>query len=539
MTKEVDFSQEAWQNKKHTDMIRKDEDECQMPHQLVLVMDFGGQYNQLIARRVREANVYCEVCAYDTPLEQIRAGNPIGIIFTGGPNSAYEQGVPTVSRELFELGIPILGICYGAQITAISFGGSVKSPDTREYGRTTTHLDTGCPLFKGLPAQQLTWMSHMDYIDAIPEGFVGVAKTGATPYAAYYHPEKKIYGLQFHPEVEHTEYGREILRAFLFKVCGARGDWTMEDYAQTMVESLRSRIGAGKVVLALSGGVDSSVAAALLAKAVGSQLTCIFVDHGLMRKNEGDEVEAAFGGRELHFIRVNAQKRFLDKLAGITDPERKRKIIGEEFIRVFEDEALKLGEVDFLAQGTIYPDIIESGTKDAAVIKSHHNVGGLPEHVHFKEIVEPLRLLFKDEVRALGTALGLPDYLVWRQPFPGPGLAVRVIGDITEEKLVTLRDADFIFRDELAKAKLDRKVHQYFAVLTNMRSVGVMGDERTYDYTLALRGVTTTDFMTADWARIPYEVLERVSNRIINEVRGINRIVYDITSKPPSTIEWE
>jgi len=510
-----------------------------MSHQLVLVLDFGGQYNQLIARRVRENNVYCEVKPYDLPMEQIRSMNPIGIIFTGGPSSAYGPESPRVSPEIFSLGIPVLGICYGAQLTAHLLGGHVTSPENREYGRTLIKADTSCAIFDGLSENEITWMSHTDYIDTLPEGFLGAGSTPATPYAAMYHPGKRIYGLQFHPEVEHTENGRKILHNFLYNICGAVGDWTMQDYAQTVIANARKTIGNGKVLLALSGGVDSSVVAALLSKAVGSQLTCIFVDHGLMRKNEGDEVEAAFGGWDIRFVRVDAEKRFFDRLSGVDDPETKRKIIGEEFIRVFEEEARKIGSVDFLAQGTIYPDVIESGTKDAAVIKSHHNVGGLPDYVDFKEIVEPLRQLFKDEVRALGLELGLPEYLVWRQPFPGPGLAIRVIGDITKQKLDTLRDADFIFRDELARAGLDRNVHQYFAVLTNMRSVGVMGDERTYDHTLALRGVTTTDFMTADWARIPHEVLEKVSNRIINEVRGINRIVYDITSKPPSTIEWE
>lgn len=510
-----------------------------MSHELVLILDFGGQYNQLIARRVRECNVYCEVCAYDVPVEEIKAKNPIGIIFTGGPSSAYAPDAPTVDAALFSLGIPILGICYGAQIMAQLLGGHVASPDTCEYGKTATHIDNRCVLFDGLATNEITWMSHTDYIDKLPAGFAGAGSTNATPYAAIYDEARKLYGLQFHPEVEHTENGRHILRNFLYGVCGATGAWTMQHYAQSAIEDARSKIGGGKVLLALSGGVDSSVVAALLSKAVGDHLTCIFVDHGLMRKNEGDEVEAAFKGWDIRFVRVNAEARFLAKLAGVSDPEAKRKIIGEEFIRVFEEEAKKLGSVDFLAQGTIYPDVIESGTKDAAVIKSHHNVGGLPDHVDFNEIVEPLRQLFKDEVRALGLELGLPEYLVWRQPFPGPGLAVRVIGEVTKQKLDLLREADFIFRDELAKAGLDRKVHQYFAVLTNMRSVGVMGDERSYDYALALRGVTTTDFMTADWAKIPHEVLESVSNRIVNEVRGLSRIVYDITSKPPATIEWE
>lgn len=508
-------------------------------NQMVVILDFGGQYNQLIARRVRECGVYCEVMPYHVSPEQIAEKKPIGIIFTGGPNSVYLKDSPKCDPKVFELGVPVLGICYGIQTMAYVLGGHVISPDSREYGKTETFYDNSCPLFEGIPSQGISWMSHTDYVDAIPEGFRVTAHTDTCPTAAMENAEKRLYGLQFHPEVLHTQYGSEMLRSFLYRVCGAKGDWTMESYAEATVCSLRKKIGSGKVLLALSGGVDSSVAAALLSRAVGSQLTCIFVDHGLMRKNEGDEVEKAFGGRELNFVRVNAEKRFLEKLAGVSEPERKRKIIGEEFIRVFEEEAKKIGTVDFLAQGTIYPDVIESGAGDAAVIKSHHNVGGLPDYVDFKEIVEPLRRLFKDEVRQLGLELGLPDYLVWRQPFPGPGLAVRVIGDITKEKLDILRDADAIFREEIAKAGLERSINQYFAVLTSMRSVGVMGDGRTYDYTLALRGVTTTDFMTADWARIPYDVLEHVSNRIINEVRGINRIVYDITSKPPATIEWE
>ncbi len=510
-----------------------------MNHQTVVVLDFGGQYNQLIARRVRECSVYCEVLPYQTPLSEILAKQPIGIIFTGGPNSVYAENAPQVDPSLFEAGVPVLGICYGVQLMAHTLGGHVTSPDSREYGKTHTAYNTECVLFRGLPAEGISWMSHTDYIDRLPEGFSSTAHTSACPTAAMQNPSKKLYGLQFHPEVLHSENGIAMLRNFLYEVCGAVGDWTMGDYARTAIASLREKIGNGKVLLALSGGVDSSVAAALLSKAVGNQLTCIFVDHGLMRKNEGDEVESAFGGRDLNFVRVDASDRFLGKLSGVCDPEHKRKIIGEEFIRVFEEEAKKIGQVDFLAQGTIYPDVIESGAGEAAVIKSHHNVGGLPDHVDFKEIIEPLRLLFKDETRALGRELGLPDYLVDRQPFPGPGLAIRILGEITREKIAILQDADWIFREEIANAGLTNEIHQYFAVLTNMRSVGVMGDGRTYDYTLALRGVTTTDFMTADWARIPYEILDVISRRIVNEVRGINRIVYDITSKPPATIEWE
>ncbi len=505
----------------------------------MLILDFGGQYNQLIARRVRECGVYCEVKPYKISLKEIREINPVGIIFTGGPNSVYLEDSPHISPEIFNLKIPVLGICYGAQLMAHLLGGKVSTAITSEYGKTETSYDTKCALFSGLPAQGISWMSHTDYIERLPEGFSSSAYTADCPVAAMENPSRGLYGMQFHPEVLHTENGLEMLRNFLYRVCGCTGDWTMENYAETSIRSIREKVGNGKVLLALSGGVDSSVAAALLAKAVGNQLTCIFVDHGLMRKNEGDEVEAAFAGSGMNFIRVNAGERFLGKLAGVSDPEAKRKIIGEEFIRVFEEEAKKIGKVDYLVQGTIYPDVIESGVGDAAVIKSHHNVGGLPDTVDFKEIIEPLRPLFKDEVRKLGLELGLKEYLVWRQPFPGPGLAIRIIGDITPEKVSLLQEADFIFRDEIAKAGLDREIHQYFAVLTNMRSVGVMGDGRTYDYTLALRGVTTTDFMTADFARIPYEVLAVVSSRIVNEVKGVNRIVYDITTKPPATVEWE
>ncbi len=510
-----------------------------MAHQYVMVLDFGGQYNQLIARRVRDCGVFCEVHPYRISLEEIKAKNPIGIIFTGGPNSVYLNDSPKIDPAIFELGIPVLGICYGTQLMAYSLGGEVATAEKREYGRTETEFKPSCALFKGLPEKGITWMSHTDYISKLPEGFEVTAYTDVCPVAAMQNKEKKLYGIQYHPEVSHTENGIAMLKNFLYEVCGAVGDWSMENYAATSVQHLRDQIGEGTALLALSGGVDSSVAAALLSKAIGKRLHCIFVDHGLMRKNEGDEVESVFSKMDINFVRVNAKDRFLAKLAGVSDPETKRKIIGEEFIRVFEEEAKKIGAVNFLAQGTIYPDVIESGTGDAAVIKSHHNVGGLPDYVDFKEIVEPLRLLFKDEVRTLGLELGLPEFLVWRQPFPGPGLAIRVIGDITEDKLDILRDADYIFREELRLAGIDRDVHQYFAVLTNMRSVGVMGDGRTYDYTLALRGVTTTDFMTADWARIPYDLLEKISNRIVNEVGHINRVVYDITSKPPATIEWE
>ncbi len=508
-------------------------------HQTVLILDFGGQYNQLIARRVRELGVYCEVHPYHRAMEKLAELRPIGVIFTGGPNSVYLPDSPHMDPELFRRGVPVLGICYGIQAMAYALGGEITTPKTQEYGRTRTFYSGDSLLFRGLPQEGISWMSHTDYVSRLPEGFRKTAHTDTTPVAAMECPEKGFYGLQFHPEVLHTENGREMLKNFLYRVCGAKGDWTMEDFAQREVVSLRKKIGDRRVMLALSGGVDSSVCAALLSKAVGDRLTAIFVDTGLMRKNEGDEVEAAFASMPIRFVRVNAGERFLGRLRGVEDPEQKRKIIGEEFIRVFEEEAKKIGAVDFLAQGTIYPDVIESGLGDAAVIKSHHNVGGLPDHVEFKEILEPLRLLFKDEIRALGLELGLPEYLVWRQPFPGPGLGVRVLGEVTPEKVAILQDADAIFREEIARAGLDREISQYFAVLTGTRSVGVMGDGRTYDHTLALRGVTTTDFMTADWARIPYDVLERCSGRIVNEVRGVNRVVYDITSKPPGTIEWE
>ncbi|MBO5559161.1 glutamine-hydrolyzing GMP synthase [Ruminococcus sp.] len=513
-----------------------------MTNEYVLILDFGGQYNQLIARRVRECNVYCEVKAYNKiGIDEIKKLSPKGIIFTGGPQSVYGDNAPSVPKEIFELGIPVLGICYGSQLMAHVLGGKVETCTVSEYGKTETDYDKNCALFADaeIPSKAVSWMSHTDFISKVPDGFKVAAHTANCPCAAMYNEEKRLYAVQFHPEVNHTQFGVKMLGSFLKDVCGCTGDWTMENYAEKAIKDIREKVGDGKVLLALSGGVDSSVLAALLSKAVGRQLTCIFVDHGFMRKNEGDEVEAAFKDWDINFVRVNAKEQFMSKLRGVSDPETKRKTIGEEFIRVFEAEAKKIGHVDFLAQGTIYPDVIESGAGDAAVIKSHHNVGGLPDYVDFKEIIEPLRMLFKDETRKLGQELGLSETLVWRQPFPGPGLAIRIIGEITDDKLEILQDADWIFREEIAKAGLDRSINQYFAVLTNNRSVGVMGDFRTYDYTLALRAVETTDFMTAEFSRIPYEVLEAASRRIVNEVKNINRVCYDITTKPPATIEWE
>lgn len=511
-----------------------------MNHQLCLILNFGGQYNQLIARRVRECGVYCEVISRKTTIEEIKKRKPTGIIFTGGPNSVYAENAPRIDKEIFELGIPVLGICYGCQLMAFTLGGTVSTAEMREYGKTETNYDVQSKLFNELPEKGISWMSHTDYISKLPDGFKASAYSDSCPAAAIENEDKKLYGIQFHPEVNHTENGVAMLRNFLYNVCGFTGDWSMENYVKTAIADIRAKVGDKKVLLALSGGVDSSVAAALLSKAVGKQVTSIFVDHGFLRKNEGDEVEKAFADWDINFVRVDASKYFIEKLKGVSDPEQKRKIIGAEFINVFEKEAKKIGTVDYLVQGTIYPDVIESGDDDeAAVIKSHHNVGGLPDHVDFKEIIEPLRLLFKDEVRKLGTELGLPYELVSRQPFPGPGLAIRIIGDLDENKVKTLQEADYIFREEIAKAGLDKDIHQYFAVLTNTRTVGVMGDARTYDYVLALRGVTTTDFMTADFAKIPYDILEKISARIVNEVKNVNRIVYDITTKPPASIEWE
>ena len=544
-----------------------------MDQEKVIVIDFGGQYNQLVARRVRECNVYCEIYSYRTDIEQIKAMNPKGIILTGGPNSCYEADSPTYTKELFELGIPVLGLCYGAQLMNHVLGGKVEKAPVREYGKTEVYVDTSSPLFANVGEeaadipfpeiklkdhetdthQTICWMSHFDYISEMAPGFRTIAHTADCPVAADENPEKKLYAIQFHPEVLHTVEGSKMLYNFVRNVCGCAGTWRMDSFVENAIKDIREKVGDGKVLLALSGGVDSSVLAALLAKAIGKQLTCVFVDHGLLRKNEGDEVEGVFGKNgsfDINFVRVNAQERYYKKLAGVTEPEAKRKIIGEEFIRVFEEEAKKIGKVDFLAQGTIYPDVVESGLGgESAVIKSHHNVGGLPDYVDFKEIIEPLRNLFKDEVRKAGLELGLPDYLVFRQPFPGPGLGIRIIGEVTADKVRIVQDADYIYREEVDKAAAEYKQangveapwmpNQYFAALTNMRSVGVMGDERTYDYALAVRAVRTVDFMTAEAAEIPFEVLQTVMSRIINEVKGVNRVFYDLTSKPPGTIEFE
>ena len=511
-------------------------------NQTVIVIDFGGQYSQLIARRIRENHVYCEVLPWKTPLSEIAAKNPLGIVLSGGPDSVYAVGAPYTDERIFSLGVPVLGICYGAQLMVKELGGKVEAAESegaREYGRTETIFSEGCPLFSGVPGRSVTWMSHGDYVSALPKGFSVCAQTEHCPAAGFQAPSRRLYGLQFHPEVRHTEYGAQILRNFLMEICGAAGDWDLSDFSERTIRQIREKVGDKRVLLALSGGVDSSVASVLLSRAIGRQLSCVYVDHGLMRKNESETICRYFGSLDMDFHMADAKDRFLRALSGVSEPEEKRHIIGREFINVFKEEAAAIGGADFLAQGTIYPDIIESGQTGGQVIKSHHNVGGLPEEIGFTEIIEPLRMLFKDEVRALGRQLGVPEEIVSRQPFPGPGLGIRVIGEVTKEKLETVREADALFREVIAKFGLAGRIDQYFAVLTDMRTVGVMGDARTYSRTVALRAVCTDDFMTADFARIPYEALEEASRRIINEVSGVNRVVYDISSKPPATVEME
>ena len=511
-------------------------------NQTVLIIDFGGQYSQLIARKVRECQVYCEVLPWDTPAAAILEKKPVGLIFSGGPASVYEEGAPTVDPVLLQKGIPVLGICYGCQLMVRLLGGTVTRAETdsaREYGRTATKYDTGSPLFRALPAEGISWMSHGDYVSSLPEGFQVIASTEHCPNAGIACPEKQLYGLQFHPEVRHTENGVEMIRRFLYRICGTEGDWVLSGFAEQAIEKIRAEVGNSRVLLGLSGGVDSAVTAVLISRAIGRNLVCVYVDHGLMRKNESEQIERYYSGQDLQFVRVNEKERFISLLKGVTDPEEKRHVIGTEFVRVFKETARQLGGADYLAQGTIYPDVIESGSAGGHVIKSHHNVGGLPEHFSFRGIIEPLRMLFKDEVRELGRSLGMPAEIVERQPFPGPGLAVRILGEVTVEKVDLLREADAIFREVMEKNRSIVTADQYFAVLTNMVTVGVMGDERSYQRAVALRAVSTEDFMTADFTRIPYEVLEEASRRIVNEVPGVNRVVYDITSKPPATVEYE
>jgi GMP synthase (glutamine-hydrolysing) len=514
-------------------------DKVKQEQEMIIVLDFGGQYNQLIARRIRDLGVYSELHPNTITVEEIKAMNPKGIIFSGGPNSVYGEGAPRCDEEIFELGIPVLGICYGMQLMTHHFEGKVEKANHREYGKAMIKVENTSPVFHQLPTEQSVWMSHGDLVVAPPAGFKVDASSASCPVAAMSDEARNLYGVQYHPEVRHSEYGNQLLENFVFRVCECEGDWSMENFIEVEIAKIQELVGDKKVLCALSGGVDSSVVAVLIHKAIGDQLTCIFVDHGLLRKDEGDQVMDMFSeGFNMNVIRIDAKERFLSKLAGVSDPEQKRKIIGNEFIYVFEDESNKLQDMDFLAQGTLYTDIIESGTATAQTIKSHHNVGGLPERMKLK-LIEPLNTLFKDEVRALGTELGIPEHLVWRQPFPGPGLGIRVLGEITEEKLEIVRESDAILREEIKNAGLDREIWQYFTVLPDVRSVGVMGDARTYDYTIGIRAVNSIDGMTSDWSRIPYDVLEKISTRIVNEVAHINRVVYDITSKPPATIEWE